>query len=263
MAPLRVLICDDEPLGLDRLRTLIARCDDVAIVGSFLSGRALLEDIQALAPNLILLDIEMPHTDGFDVIEGLSRMTWEITPPLVIFVTAHPEFAVEAFETGALDFIQKPVRLARLEQGLRRARVAAEQMEARQRLRELSEQLEQLKGARDGAVCSHAVWVRKGKDDVRLFVSSIDWIGAEGEYFRFHCGQHSYLERGSLTDAADRFAPYGFVRVHRSAVVNPAAVGAIEKSRWGGRIVRLVSGAQVPVGRKYQESLKMLKQYGV
>jgi two-component system LytT family response regulator len=120
MTPLRILMCDDEPLALDRLAALLARCEGIELVGSMLNGRALLDEVQALQPTLILLDIEMPQVDGFDVVEALSRMAWPASamPPLVIFVTAHPEFAVDAFDSGALDFISKPVRLSRLEQGL-------------------------------------------------------------------------------------------------------------------------------------------------
>jgi len=251
MPPLKILMCDDEPLALDRLAALLARCEGVELIGSMLSGRALLDEVQALLPTLILLDIEMPQIDGFDVVEALSRMSCAV-PPLVIFVTAHPEFAVEAFDSGALDFISKPVRLSRLEQGLKRARDAAEQMEARQRLRELSDQLEDLKRARAAGHESHHIWVRKGAETVRLDIGAIDWVEAEGEYVRIHAASDNYLERGSLTDAASRFAAYGFARIHRSAVVNPARLASIEKTRWGGLVVRPPAGAEIPVGRKFR-----------
>ncbi len=258
MPPLRVLMCDDEPLALDRLAALLARCDGVELIGSVLSGRALLDDVMALQPTLILLDIEMPQIDGFDVVEALSRMSWPApaAPPLVIFVTAHPEFAVEAFDSGALDFISKPVRLSRLEQGLQRARDAAEQMEARQRLKELSDQIEDLKRARAAGRESHHIWVRKGAETVRLDIGAIEWIEAEGEYIRIHAGEDSYLERGSLTDAATRFAAYGFARIHRSAVINPERAASVEKTRWGSLVVRLLSGAEVPVGRKFRAAVQ-------
>jgi DNA-binding LytR/AlgR family response regulator len=264
MPPLRVMMCDDEPLALDRLAALLDRCEGVELVGSVLSGPALLEDVQSLQPTLILLDIEMPQVDGFDVVEALSRMSWppSAMPPLVVFVTAHPEFAVEAFDSGALDFISKPVRLSRLEQGLQRARDAAEQMEARHRLKELSEQLEDLKRARAAGQESHHIWVRKGAETVRLDIGAIGWIEAEGEYVRIHAGDESYLERGSLTDAASRFAAYGFARVHRSAVVNPQQAAAIDKTRWGSLVVRLACGTEVPVGRKYRAAIQAFTSGG-
>ena len=147
------------------------------------------------------------------------------------------------------------MRLSRLEQGLQRARDAAEQMEARQRLKELSDQLEDLKRARAAGRESHHIWVRKGAETVRLDIGAIDWIEAEGEYVRIHAGEDTYLERGSLTDAAARFAAYGFARIHRSAVINPERVGSIEKTRWGSLVVRLLSGAEVPVGRKFRAAV--------
>jgi DNA-binding LytR/AlgR family response regulator len=265
MPPLRTLMCDDEPLALDRLAALLERCEGVELVGSVLSGRALLDEVQVLRPTLILLDIEMPQVDGFDVVEALSRMSWpeSAAPPLVIFVTANPEFAVEAFDSGALDFISKPVRLSRLEQGLKRARDAAEQMEARQRLKELSDQLEDLKRARAAGRESQHVWVRKGAETVRLEIGAIDWIEAEGEYIRIHAGDDSYLERGSLTDAATRFAAYGFKRIHRSAVINPERAASIEKTRWGSMVVRLQSGAEVPVGRKFRAAVQTFTSDGL
>lgn len=251
-------MCDDEPLALDRLGALLSRCEGVELVGAVQSGRMLLDQVQSLQPTLILLDIEMPQVDGFDVVEALSRMSWPsaATPPLVIFVTAHPEFALDAFDSGALDFISKPVRLSRLEQGLKRARDAAEQMEAGRRLRELSEQLDDLKRARAGLQENRHIWVRKAAEMLRLEIGAIEWIEAEGEYVRIHSAAESYLERGSLTEAAVRFSPQGFLRIHRSAVINPHWIAAIDKTHWGGLVVRLQSGTEIPVGRKYRPAVQ-------
>jgi DNA-binding LytR/AlgR family response regulator len=201
--------------------------------------------------------------DGFDVVEALSRMNWsaENPPPLIIFATARPEFAVAAFETGALDFISKPVRLSRLEQALDRARRSAAQIEALNRLQDLSQQLDQLKSAHAGTEDGRHVWVRKGAEMIRLDVSLVDWIGAEGEYIRFHAGEDSYLERASLRDAAAALTPLGFVRIHRSAVVNTLRIGAIERGRWGRLTINL-AGVKLPVGRKYREAVDHLTGIG-
>ncbi|HKR24477.1 MAG TPA: LytTR family DNA-binding domain-containing protein, partial [Allosphingosinicella sp.] len=107
------------------------------------------------------------------------------------------------------------------------------------------------------------IWVRKGAETIRLDVQTIDWIEAEGEYVRIHAGAASFLERGSLTDATARLAPFGFVRIHRSAVINPDQVVAVEKSGWGGLVLRLGSGARVPVGRKYREVARALTAPGL
>ena len=264
MTALRVLMCDDEPLALDRLAGLLAQCADVELVGQAQAGQALLALVAALAPDLVLLDIEMPKLDGFDVVEALSRMDWpaESSPPLIVFVTAHPEMAIDAFDSGALDFISKPVRLSRLEQALARARQAAAQREAGRRLRELSGQLDALKLARGGGDERH-LWVRRGAETLRIDVGLVDWVEAEGEYVRIHAGADSYLERGSLTETAALLEPFGFVRVHRSAVINPACLASVERRRWGDLVLHLATGAAVPVGKTYRDVARRLTAGGL
>jgi DNA-binding LytR/AlgR family response regulator len=263
--PLRVLICDDEPLAVDRLDDLLSRCSDVELVGTALNGADLLEKLDTARPDVLLLDVEMPRMDGFDVVEALSRRTWLAprSPPLVVFVTAHPELAAQAFDTGALDFISKPVRLGRLERALARAQTAAEQMEARRRLAELSAQLEELKRFRAGAEAEQHLWVRKGTESLRIAVTTIDWVGAEGEYVRFHSGNDSYLERGTLSHVAARLEPFGFVRIHRSFIVNAREVASIDKGSWSRMLLRLRSGTQLPIGKKYRNAARSLRAHDV
>lgn len=263
MASLRVMICDDEPLALDRLTALLARCADVAVVGAAISGQALMDALATTKADAVLLDIEMPLMDGFDVVEAMSRMEWDERnpPPLVIFATARTEFAIEAFDSGALDFISKPVRLGRLEQALDRARRSVTQIEALSRLQELTRQLETLKDAHAGRTGDH-IWVRKGAETIRLDVQDIDWASAEGEYVRFYVGEDSYLERGSLQNAAVALEPFGFSRVHRSAIVNMQTIGAVEKGRWGGLTLKLVSGKTIRVGKKYRDAVQSLLRNG-
>jgi DNA-binding LytR/AlgR family response regulator len=264
MPPLRIALCDDEPLALDRLRLLLADCADVEIVGSHPSGRDLLASVGADRPEVILLDIEMPQVDGFDVVEGLSRMAWQSTvPPLIVFVTAHPRFAVDAFESGAVDFISKPVRLHRLERALGRARQLNAQARALNRLDELAGQLDELKRRHEETEGRPHLWIRKGAERSRIDLGKVEWVAAEGEYVRFHVGAESYLERGSLSDAARLMEPAGFARIHRSAIVNVANVAAVENGRWGALTLRLESGRKLPVGKKYRPVVRALVQEGL
>jgi DNA-binding LytR/AlgR family response regulator len=110
---MRLVICDDEPLAVDRLRDLVARVEGCEVIGVAGNGRAALDLVGELKPDALLLDIEMPALDGFDVVEALAHDHAD-PAPLIVFVTAYPQFAAHAFDTGAIDFLTKPVRLARL-----------------------------------------------------------------------------------------------------------------------------------------------------
>lgn len=255
---LRTFMCDDEPLALDRLRGMLEDLPGVELVGEALNGRELLDRILPARPNLVFLDIEMPQLDGFDVVDALARLDWPAGPPLIVFVTAHPEHAANAFNSGALDFIGKPVRLGRLEQALDRARIATERAEAHRRLADLSRQLDELKRWRGEAEDDRGIWVRSASGTTRLDLGEVEWIAAEGEYVRLHAGATSYLQRGSLTDTVDGFARFGFVRVHRSAAVNSRLVAALERGRWGSLVLSMRSGARIAVGKKHRAAVRAM-----
>ncbi|GAA4813842.1 LytTR family DNA-binding domain-containing protein [Sphingosinicella ginsenosidimutans] len=258
MTPLRVFMCDDEPLALDRLRGMLEGAPGVELVGEALNGRELLDRVLPARPDLVFLDIEMPQLDGFDLIHALARLDWPGEPPLIVFVTAHREHAAEAFDSGALDFINKPVRMGRLELTLSRARTALERTEAQRRMTELLLQIEELKnlGTRSGD--DSQIWVRTATGTAKIDMRAVEWIEAEGEYVRLHVGAVSHLRRGSLSDAATEFGPLGFLRVHRSAAVNTALVAALEKGSWGNLLLRMESGAAVAVGKKYRGAVQAM-----
>jgi DNA-binding LytR/AlgR family response regulator len=256
---LRVLICDDEPLALDRLSDLLGQCSAVELVGAFQNGLEALDNMARLNPDLVMLDIEMPRLDGFDVVEAMLRQTWPNpnTVPLICFVTAYPQFASDAFESGALDFLSKPVRLARLEKTIERAQAALEQREAMRRLKELSEQLDSLRlTSRPDE--ERVLWIHKSGEMIRLDMRSIDWLEAEGEYVRLHVAERSYLYRGALGALADEFAPLGFVRIHRSSVINRERLTAVRRTPGGGMKAVLRSGVELPVGRRFRAAVQAL-----
>ena len=256
---MRVLICDDEPLALDRLSDLLAQCPEVDLVGAFQSGHEALEKISALVPDLVMLDIEMPRLDGFDVVEALLRLSWPDpeTVPLICFVTAYPQFATDAFESGALDFLSKPVRLARLEKTIERAQAALEQREAVKRLRELSGQLDTLRQASRPEE-DRSIWIHRSGEMIRLDIATLDWLRAEGEYVRLHAGERSYLFRSTISAMAEHLSSHGFVRIHRSAIINRERLAAVRRTPGGGMKVALASGVELPVGRKYRDSVQAL-----
>jgi two-component system LytT family response regulator len=252
---IRTLIADDEPLALDRLRSQLGEIDEVDLVSAVGSGAEAIAQTEALKPDLILLDVEMPKLDGFDVVEALQDAPAAQPPPLVCFVTAYPQFALEAYESGPIDFLCKPVRIARLRKMIGRAARALEQRDASQRLRELAGQLQSLRQSRGPAVEELSVWIHHRGKMFKIVAASIDWIKAEGEYVRIHVGATTYLHRSPISKMADELREAGFVRVHRSAVINRARVVAIRSSR-GGTKIELASEVHVPVGRRYSSSVR-------
>lgn len=259
MKVLKAAICDDEPLAIERLERMLNGLPGIEVVATFLSGEALLSDFPGGA-DVLFLDVEMPRLDGFDVAEALARRDWGEAgqAPLIVCVTAHSQFAASAFDCGAVDFLTKPVRLSRLEVAIERASAAVENREAKRRLGEVAEQLATLKSAQPTSERQAELWVRKGSQRVRLDLAEVDWIGAEGECVRIHTGADSFLERTSIGSIAEKFAPFGLVRIHRSTIVNAARIEAIGRTRWGSLQVRLADGSELRVSRTYQDALRKL-----
>jgi DNA-binding LytR/AlgR family response regulator len=253
------MLVDDEPLAIERLTDLLARIDDVEVASVHLDPAEALDCLPQVRPDLIMIDVEMPKVDGFDFVEVLSKQRWAETEnaPGICFVTAYPQFASDAFDTGALDFLCKPVRLSRLEKTIGRWRLTLAQREALSRLEELTGQLEALRGSRAPAP-EPALWVHQRGQMVRLPTDALDWVEAEGEYVRLHLREQSFLFRSSITSLEERLADFGFARIHRSTLVNRARVAAVHSSRRGMRL-ELESGVSLPVGRKYRPVVRTLQ----
>ena len=254
MIRVRVLAVDDEPLALSRISDMLSRIEGIELVGTCQSGSEAVARVRELRPDLLLLDIEMPQVDGFDVVEALSREPLTDAAPWICFITAHPQFAPTAFETGALDFLCKPVRLGRLETTVARARSAMQQRNAGRQLAELTEQLESLRHTHAQAEPS-SIWLHQRGQMVRIELSELDWVKAEAEYVRLHVGSGSFLLRGSISGLAERLSREGFAQIHRSIIVNLDRLRSLTGSRTGLKVV-LGSGVTLPVGRKYQKALR-------
>jgi two-component system LytT family response regulator len=214
-----VLIVDDEPAARRGVRQLLAPyAADFTVVGECRDGREALRALDALAPHVIFLDVQMPEIDGFEVIRRRAPM------PEVIFLTAYDAFAIRAFETEALDYLLKPVS---------EERFAATIERLVRRLR--------------NADASIAVATPRG---VRVFpLVEIDWIEAADNYARVWVGERSYLVRRSLSELERGVAAQSFARVHRQALVRVAAVRALEE-RAGELVAVLESGATIRVSRR-------------
>lgn len=251
MTPVRVLVCDDEPLAVSRVTSLLGRIANVELVGTAADGEEALERLATIQPDLLLLDIEMPGLDGFDVIERLqSPDRAPGTAPLVAFFTAYRRFAPEAFDSGAIDFLSKPVRLRRLERTIERAREAVEGREAVRRLRDLQGRLEHLREGR-----AH-VWISRRGEVIRVDLDHVDRVAAEGAYVRLHVDHDSFLHREPISSIEAKLDPSRFVRVHRSHIVHTGGVTSIRRTLHGGSELTLRSGERVPLGRRYAKEAR-------
>lgn len=244
---IRVLLVDDEPLARQRLRDMLERHDDVEIIGECDSGDAALRSVEESPPDLLLLDIQMPGCDGIEVVRrlGSDRV------PAIIFVTAYDEYAVRAFEVMALDYLLKPFDRERFDQAIDRAR---------QRLAgpgddSLSRQLEALLENRDKRYPDRMI-VRDAGRIHFLAVDDIRWIEAQGNYVKIHAAGASPMLRRPLKEMESRLAPERFARIHRSAIVNLAAIKEMSPEAHGEYVVTLADGTRLMSGRAYGNKVK-------
>lgn len=230
---IRTLIVDDEPPARRNVALLLQRDPEIDIIGECGSGSDALTSIRNLAPDLVFLDVQMPERDGFDVVEMLGKQL----PAAIIFVTAYDQYALRAFEAGALDYLLKPFDNARFERTLARGkeRIAL--------LRLAPQKTERLMIKSVGEVS----FVR---------VSEIDWIEADDYYACLHVGPRNHLLRRSLAELEQDLRDANFCRIHRSAIVNIDRIKALKLNADGEYNVVLESGSELRLGRRYRRDLQ-------
>jgi two-component system LytT family response regulator len=246
---LRAVVADDQPMARERLITLLADEPDVELAGTAASGTEAVERIRQLTPDVVFLDLQMPELDGFAVIEaiGVDRM------PATVFVTAYDEYALRAFEVHALDYLLKPFGRERFRRALQRARHHVERERAGNLTARLAALLEQVKTPHpDG----ERVLVRSGGRVSFVTVAQIDWAEAQGNYVRVYAAGQTCLLRETLTSLHARLSAHGFVRVHRSCIVNLARISALELHRGGDYEVVLVDGQRLAMSRLYRDAVQ-------
>jgi len=247
---MRTLLVDDEPLALRRLEILLSRRPRIDVVGTCRSGEDAIEAIEKLKPDLVLLDIRMPGLDGLAVARTLTGPM----APVIIFITAYDNFAVQAFEASAIDYLLKPVEPERLDQALARARKTHSLKDAESRAGELEAVVHALR--HNGEADTDDIWVKDRNGNVRVSKLTIDWVEAEGDYVRIHCGGRSWLHRETMHAMCKELDQRFFIRVHRSAIVNTRRIERTSSTASGGRLLQLDSGAEVRIGRSYEAGLK-------
>jgi two-component system, LytTR family, response regulator len=230
---IRTLIVDDEPLARSSLRILLRADPEIEISGECGSGEEALKMVREAKPDLVFLDVQMPDHDGFDVIEMLGSDL----PPATVFVTAYDQYALRAFDAGALDYLLKPFDNARFDRALRRAKERLLTKPARPRKME-------------------RLTIKSAGQILFVPVAEIEWIEAADYYACLHVGEKTHLLRRSMADLEHDLDSGLFCRIHRSAIVNLACVRSIDLGKDGEPEVRLHSGARLRLSRSHRAELK-------
>jgi two-component system LytT family response regulator len=244
--PIRTLIIDDVPLARERLKRCLAPDPDIEIVGESDNGTTAVTDIRSLAPDLIFLDVQMPALDGFGVLEALRDER-----PIVIFVTAYNEYAIQAFEVNALDYLLKPVDCERLSKAVDRAKVRLSQSVRDDHLDSRFRAL--LEDIKTGSKFLKRLTIKLTGRTILLPTDEIDWIETYGNYLKVHAGRESHLIRGTMQSMETKLNPEKFVRVHRSAMVNVEKIREIYPRSNGDQDLVLQNGQQLMLSRNYRD----------
>jgi two-component system LytT family response regulator len=246
---IRTLIVDDEPLARERLAGMLAAEPDIEIIGQCRDGEEAVKAIVEQTPDLVFLDIQMPQMNGFEVIDavGGERM------PLVIFVTAHDQHALRAFQVRALDYLLKPFDRDRFRDALQRARKQIEREDGGEIGRRL---LALVKDMRRDQPRTDRLVVKSGGRLFFLRADEIDWVEAAGNYVRLHVGSTSYLLRETMNAIEGRLDPEKFFRIHRCRIVNMERIQELQPWLNGEYAVLLRTGTRLTLSRGYREKLQ-------
>jgi two-component system LytT family response regulator len=245
---IRVVVADDQPVARERLVSLLAAEPGVELAGTAASGPEAVECIRHSAPDLVFLDLQMPGMDGFKVIEeiGIERM------PPTVFVTAHDEYAVRAFEVQAIDYLLKPFGRHRFQSALARARRYLE----RERQGEMAGRLAELLQSGRRQPSGERLLVKSGGRVSFVEVDAIDWVEAEGNYVRLYAGDQVHLMRETMNGLIEKIGPQKFFRIHRSRIVNVNRVKELLIAGGGDYQVVLVDGTKLGLSRLYRDALQ-------
>jgi two-component system, LytTR family, response regulator len=251
MDKLRTLIVDDEPLARDGVRMHLEDQHDIEVIGECADGEEALAMIRATEPDLVFLDVQMPGLDGFGVLEALrdGRM------PEIVFVTAYDQFALQAFESYALDYLLKPYDADRFQRSLDRVRT---HLRGRRRIEADARLLRMLDEMRSRPQYLERIVVRSGGRILILRIDDIDWIEAAANYVKLHVGGRTYLLRETMTRMEQQLDPERFVRIHRSTIVRVDRIRMLEPLFQGDYLVILEDGSRLPSSRGYRDNLQTL-----
>ena len=246
---LRVLVVDDEPIARRRLKRLLQKAGRSEIVAECGDGIAALAAIRQHGPDLVFLDVQMPGLNGFEVLRALDA-----TPmPVVVFVTAFDRFALQAFEAHAIDYLLKPLSEERVGQSLVRAQRFLQGGAGRERQ---AGQLAEMLRTTAGPLVASCLFVKRGDRVLVVQPRDVDWVEAESDYVRLHVGAETHQMRSTLTEMERRLRPDGFVRIHRSRLVNLDRIKELRALSRGESVVLLKSGARLEASYAFLKTMQ-------
>jgi two-component system LytT family response regulator len=250
-----VLIADDEPLARKGVRVWLRDESDITVVGEAASGAEAVRAIQSMRPDLVFLDIRMPSLDGFQVLERAAP----VHLPLVVFVTAHDNYALKAFDAHAIDYLLKPLVENRFRRALDRARWA---LAAHEELEKKHDSVVQLLDARatPAAVAAGGGYLKRFavRDENRFLLitaEQVDWMDSAANYVRLHVGANAYFVRMTMNELEQKLDPQHFARIHRSTMVNISRVKEVTPDWHGEFDVKLLDGTTLRLTRTYRHRL--------
>lgn len=250
MKTIKAIVVDDEPIARRNLQALLENDPDIAVIGQCGSGAEAVRLIRKTPPDLLFLDVQMPEMDGFAVLKKIGRDHI----PAIIFVTAHDQYAIKAFDAHALDYLLKPFSDERFAIALERAKAHIHQRGAA----ELSRKLRELLSVQSDSTTRFLI-----KEANRVFfvkADEIDWIEAADYYVNLHIGSKSHLLRETMSDLENQLDPNMFLRVHRSAIANLRQVKEIQTRPGGEYVVVLKDGTHLKLSRSRREQLETVLQ---
>jgi two-component system, LytTR family, response regulator len=248
---IRTIIADDESLGRKKLRILLAAEPGIHVVAECSDGPKTIAAVRDYEPDLLLLDIQMPGADGFEILESVPADRL----PVVIFTTAYDQYALRAFEAHALDYLLKPFDQERLHRAIERARM--EILKASDS-RVASRILDFLSEAKAKSPAEKRLVIKAGGRVVFLDLEEIEWVEAAANYVKLNVGKESYLLRERIGRVSERLDPGQFVRIHRSVIVNVGKIKGLLPCNSGEYIVVLKSGKELSCSRGYRAGLQQL-----
>ena len=266
----RAVVVDDEPTAREVVMTLLAEHPTVHVVGEATNGKEAVELVRRVRPDLLFLDIQMPDQDGFRVLEALG----DDVPRGIVFVTAHDEHAIRAFDVHALDYVLKPFGRPRFKAAVTRALEGLRAMDALTLHRTLASMAADRADSRPAGELSigessgnesegrprvpgpRRIGVRNGSKITLVDVEAIDWVEASGDYARIHAGKHAYLVSQRMHALERLLEAREYIRVHRSLIVNVKRIRELHREPDGGGTLVLTDGVRLRVARGRWESME-------